>query len=82
MATHRYPGVHVDAFPSASRPIRLAATATAVFVGYTARGPLAEPRLLSSWSDYQEQFGGIRNAGDATQGDPMGFAVSTCVPAS
>lgn len=75
MATYLHPGVYIEEIPSGSRPIEGVGTSTAAFVGYTNKGPVAEPTLLFKWSDYEEQFGGIRDLGKSETGDPMGFAV-------
>lgn len=75
MPTYLHPGVYVEEIPSGSKPIEGVATSTAAFVGFTTKGPLAEPTLLFKWSDYEEQFGGIRDLGKSETGDPMGFAV-------
>ncbi len=75
MPTYLHPGVYVEEIPSGSKPIEGVGTSTAAFVGYTTKGPVAEPTLLSKWSDYEEQFGGIRDLGKSDTGDPMGFAV-------
>jgi len=75
MPTYLHPGVYVEEIPSGSRPIEGVGTSTAAFVGYTTKGPVAEPTLLFKWSDYEEQFGGIRDLGKSDTGDPMGFAV-------
>lgn len=75
MPTYLHPGVYVEEIPSGSKPIEGVGTSTAAFVGYTTKGPVAEPTLLFKWSDYEEQFGGIRDHGKSQTGDPMGFAV-------
>ena len=75
MPTYLHPGVYVEEIPSGSKPIEGVGTSTAAFVGYTTKGPVAEPTLLLKWSDYEEQFGGIRDLGKSATGDPMGFAV-------
>lgn len=75
MPTYLHPGVYVEEIPSGSKPIEGVGTSTAAFVGYTTKGPVAEPTLLFKWSDYEEQFGGIRDLGKSATGDPMGFAV-------
>jgi phage tail sheath protein FI len=75
MPTYLHPGVYVEEIPSGSKPIEGVGTSTAAFIGYTTKGPVAEPTLLFKWSDYEEQFGGIRDLGKAAEGDPMGFAV-------
>ena len=75
MPTYLHPGVYVEEIPSGVRPIEGVGTSTAAFVGYTTRGPMAEPTLIFKWDTYDDQFGGIRDTGKSAQGDPMGFAV-------
>ncbi len=75
MPTYLHPGVYIEEIPSGVKPIEGVGTSTAAFVGYTTKGPVAEPTLIFKWDTYQEQFGGIRDEGKATAGDPMGFAV-------
>jgi len=70
-----HPGVYIEEIPSGSKPIEGVGTSTAAFIGYTTKGPIGEPELISKWDDYDTQYGGIRNTG-TTQGDPMGFSVS------
>jgi hypothetical protein len=75
MPSYLHPGVYVEEIPSGVKPIEGVGTSTAAFIGYTTKGPVAEPTLLFKWSDYEEQFGGIRDLGKSATGDPMGFAV-------
>src|SRR4051812_8052219 len=57
--TTSYPGVYLTEVPSGVRTISGAATSVAAFVGRTWRGPDGEPMLLTSYADYERQFGGI-----------------------
>lgn len=76
MPTYLHPGVYVEEIPSGSKPIEGVATSTASFVGYTTKGPLGEPVLLTKLDDYQDLYGGIRDT--AVQlGDPMGHSVTS-----
>ena len=75
MPTYLHPGVYVEEIPSGVRPIEGVGTSTAAFVGYTTRGPMAEPTLIFKWDTYDDQFGGLRDTGKSAEGDPMGFAV-------
>lgn len=75
MPSYLHPGVYVEEIPSGARPIEGVSTSTAAFVGYTTKGPIGVPTLLFKWSDYEEQFGGIRDLAMSPTGDPMGFAV-------
>lgn len=75
MPTYLHPGVYVEEIPSGAKPIEGVGTSTAAFVGYTTKGPMAEPTLIFKWDAYDDQFGGLRDTGKSAQGDPMGFAV-------
>ncbi|HWB97834.1 MAG TPA: phage tail sheath subtilisin-like domain-containing protein, partial [Bryobacteraceae bacterium] len=65
-----HPGVYVQEIPSGVRPIQGVSTSTAAFIGVTDKGPLpgnflptgrvAQPVLVTSFTDYQRQFGGFR----------------------
>ena len=43
MANVSYPGVYVDEVSSGVRPIALASTSTAAFIGIAEKGPIGEP---------------------------------------
>jgi phage tail sheath protein FI len=81
MPSYLHPGVYIEEIPSGSRPIEAAATSTAAFVGYTVKGPLDEPLLITKWDEYEDRFGGIRDVAmdvsneDIPAGDPMGLSV-------
>lgn len=70
MADYRHPGVYVQELPSAVQPIQGVSTSTAAFIGVTNKGPIpgtilpngrmARPVLVTSFTDYQRQFGGFR----------------------
>jgi uncharacterized protein len=75
MPSYLHPGVYVEEIPSGAKPIEGVGTSTAAFAGYTTKGPLAEPTLIFKWDSYEDQFGGIRDTGKSSEGDPMGFAV-------
>ena len=62
MVSYQAPGVYVEEIPSGSRPIELAGTAVAAFVGFTEKGPVGTPVRVTNWTQYQDTFGGfIRN---------------------
>jgi uncharacterized protein len=66
-----HPGVYVQEVASGVRPIQGVSTSTAAFIGVTDKGPLpgaflptgrpAQPVLITSFTDYQRQFGGFRS---------------------
>src|SRR5688572_26535492 len=53
----RPPGVYAATSELRAGPIDIAETRIAGFVGLAARGPLDEPRRLSSWNDFLEIYG-------------------------
>jgi len=67
MPTYAAPGVYVEEVPSSQKSLTAAPTAIAAFVGFTATFPKAdpndpegmEPRLVTSWTQYEEMFGGF-----------------------
>jgi phage tail sheath protein FI len=70
MAELLHPGVYVQEVPSAVRPIQGVSTSTAAFIGRADKGPIpgtiqpngrmAQPVMVTSFTDYQRQFGGFR----------------------
>ena len=76
MPVYLHPGVYVEEISSGSKPIEAVGTSTAAFVGFTAKGPLDEATLITSFDDYERVYGGIRDLGTAPEGDPMGFSVA------
>lgn len=60
MPSYLSPGVYIEEVPSGSKPIEAVGTSTAVFVGYATEGTFEEPTFVTSWEDYDKQFGGFR----------------------
>ena len=59
MAEYLSPGVYVEEFDSSPRSIEGVGTSTAGFIGMAAKGPtVGAPSLVTSFADYQRQFGG------------------------
>jgi phage tail sheath protein FI len=54
-----FPGVYIEEIPSAVHTITGVATSIAAFAGWTAQGPVDEAVLITSFSDFQNQFGGL-----------------------
>ncbi|HEV2781358.1 MAG TPA: phage tail sheath C-terminal domain-containing protein [Actinophytocola sp.] len=54
-----YPGVYIDELPSAVRTITGVPTSVAAFVGRAPRGAVDRPVHITSWADYQREFGGL-----------------------
>jgi Bacteriophage tail sheath protein len=57
--TLTYPGVYVEEIPSGVHPITGVATSITAFVGFAQRGPVNEPTLVLSFSDFVRVFGGL-----------------------
>lgn len=54
-----YPGVYVQEIPSGVRPIAGASTSDTAFVDYFPRGPIDQAVRITSWSDFEREFGGL-----------------------
>ncbi|MEJ3405459.1 phage tail sheath subtilisin-like domain-containing protein [Rathayibacter sp. YIM 133350] len=59
MPTYLSPGVYVQEIDAATRPIEGVGTAVAAFIGLAPTGPENSPTLVSNWTQYVEQFGGL-----------------------
>jgi phage tail sheath protein FI len=59
-----YPGVYIDELPSAVRTIVGVPTSIAAFVGTAPRGSVTDPVHITSWADYEREFGGLDPASD------------------
>ena len=57
MPSYLSPGVYMEEVSSGSRPIEGVGTAIAAFVGFTERGPLNEPILVTNWTQFSKTFG-------------------------
>jgi uncharacterized protein len=64
-----YPGVYIQEVPSGVRTITGVATSITAFVGRAAAGATNAPTVLTSFADYERQFGGLDVA------SPMSYAV-------
>ena len=54
-----YPGVYIEEVPSGVRTITGVATSITAFMGRAQRGPVNTPTLISSFRDFERQFGGL-----------------------
>jgi uncharacterized protein len=54
--TLTYPGVYVQEIPGGVRPVEIASTSTAAFVGAAEMGP-ETPTRVTSWTEFQRYFG-------------------------
>jgi hypothetical protein len=69
MAAFTYPGVYIEEISSGQHTITGVATSIAAFVGWTNQGPVGNPTMVESWSEYQTLFGGF------LPGNLLGYAV-------
>ncbi|MFE9018104.1 phage tail sheath family protein [Streptomyces sp. NPDC007808] len=53
------PGVYVTEIPSGNRAITGVSTSVTAFVGRALMGPVEEPVLITSYSQFQQEFGGL-----------------------
>src|SRR6266496_446109 len=56
MPSLTYPGVYVQEISSGVRPLEVASTSTAAFVGLAEMGP-EEATRVTSWTEFQRRFG-------------------------
>lgn len=54
-----YPGVYVEEIPSGVRPIAGASTSDTAFVDYFPRGTIDRAVRITSWADFERNFGGL-----------------------
>jgi uncharacterized protein len=54
-----YPGVYIEELSSGVRTITGVATSITAFIGRAARGPTEEPVVITSYGDFERQFGGL-----------------------
>lgn len=59
MAAPTYPGVYVSEGAAGARPLEIASTSTAAFVGISERGPDDAARRVTSWAQFEREFGGF-----------------------
>jgi phage tail sheath protein FI len=74
MSTYTYPGVYIQELPSAVHTITGVATSIAAFIGWATQGPTDRAVLVESWTDFQQQFGGLTNSNG--QPNYLGYAVN------
>jgi phage tail sheath protein FI len=67
--TTTFPGVYIEELPSAVRTIIGVPTSTAAFVGSAPRGAVDRPVHITSFGDYEAEFGGL------DVGSAMSYAV-------
>lgn len=57
MPTLTYPGVYVQEVPGGVRPLQIASTSTAAFVGLAQMGPDDAVLQVTSWTEFQTNYG-------------------------
>ncbi len=57
--TYTYPGVYVEELPSGVRTIAGVSTSETAFVDVFARGPIGVARRMTSFADFEREFGGL-----------------------
>jgi phage tail sheath protein FI len=68
--TLTFPGVYIEELPSGVHPITGVATSITAFIGFALRGPVNEPTVIQSFSDFDRTFGGLWT------GSSMSYAVN------
>jgi phage tail sheath protein FI len=74
MAAFTYPGVYIEEISSGVHTITGVATSIAAFVGWSNMGPTDRAVLVQSWSDFQNQFGGLSSSAGVP--NYLGYAVN------
>jgi len=69
-----YPGVYIEEVESGLKPVEIAGTSIAAFLGFTRMGHTMTPVPLENYKAFTEQFGQISRTGDKPY-DAMAFAV-------
>jgi phage tail sheath protein FI len=54
-----FPGVYIEEIPSGVRTITGVATSITLFIGWAPRGPIDRALRLTSFADYERQYGGL-----------------------
>ncbi len=57
--TYLSPGVYIEKVDQGPKPIQGVGTSVASFIGFAAGGPINEPTLVTSWTQYIDIFGGF-----------------------
>jgi uncharacterized protein len=64
--TYTYPGIYVEEVPSGVRTIIVASTAETAFVDFFSRGPINQAVRITSFGDFERQFGGLDTRSEAS----------------
>jgi phage tail sheath protein FI len=65
-STYTYPGVYVEEIPSGVRTIMGVSTSDSAFVDFFPRGPVNEATRITSYSDFERNFGGLHPWSEAS----------------
>jgi phage tail sheath protein FI len=64
--TYTYPGVYVEEIPSGVRTITGVSTSDTAFVDYFPRGPVDDATRITSFGDFERNFGGLHPWSEAS----------------
>jgi len=64
--TYTYPGVYIEEIPSGVRTIVGVSTSDTAFVDFFARGPVEKAVRITSFSEFERQFGGLDTRSEAS----------------
>jgi phage tail sheath protein FI len=70
------PGVYVEEVDTGAKPIEGVSTSTAGMVGFTERGPVARPILITSFGEFRRWFGELLDAAEYGDASYLPSAVS------
>ncbi|MEC4018795.1 phage tail sheath family protein [Streptomyces sp. H27-D2] len=62
MPTLNYPGVYIEEISGGTRPLEVAGTSTAAFVGLAEMGPDSATRI-TNWTEFQRRYGNFTDEG-------------------
>lgn len=79
MPEYRSPGVYVEEWDTGRRPIEGVGTALAAFVGFAPSGTTYNPRLISNWTQYLEEFALKDDKGNVVSEHHNGYYLSHAV---
>lgn len=65
-STYSYPGVYIEEIPSGVHPIAGASTSNTAFVDFFARGPVDRAVEVTSYADFERNFGGLDARSEAS----------------
>lgn len=65
-ATKSYPGVYIEEIPSEVRTITTVSTSNTAFIGYFRHGPMNQAVRITSFADFERNFGGLDSESEAS----------------